>query len=287
MAAEPVVPVDYLIPRVNYASMRIARPNLSSKRVSVGPIVMRFNNLSDTRPVWTYGPGMLWIYDVSTVNAAGRHPRAELVEVSTATGRVVRKVRMPSLVRPLLAADADGLWIAASPGTGAGTPAPIYHLAAGAVAPRVVHRGGYATLWLVAAGHSVWADIGTLPPQGSANKPIRQQIWRFDGPSAAAHPLARADELNSSAPPVVQPGSKALWTLSLIASPPGDYENCTRAQLVRIDAHTGRQGVTRTVPFNDRYCLPVQGQAFLDGGFYFLSQYVSPSTSTMLYRLAT
>jgi hypothetical protein len=107
---------------------------------------MRFNDLSDTRPVWTYGPGTLWIYDVAAVDSAGRRARAELIEISTRTGKVVRTVRMPSLVRPLLAADADGLWIAASPGTGAGTPAPIYHLAAGAAAPRVVHRGGYAAL---------------------------------------------------------------------------------------------------------------------------------------------
>ena len=62
VAAEPVVPIQYLVPDANYASLRIARPNLSSARVSVGPIVMRFNDLSDTRPVWTYGPGTLWIY---------------------------------------------------------------------------------------------------------------------------------------------------------------------------------------------------------------------------------
>lgn len=287
VAAEPVVPVQSLVPDANYASIRIARPNLSATRVSVGPIVMRFNDLSDTRPVWTYGPGRLWIYDVATVDGPGRSPRPELIEVSTGTGKVLRTVRMPSLVRPLLAADVDGLWIAASPGTGAGTPAPIYHLAPGAAAPRVVHRGGYATLWLVAAGHTVWADIGTLPPRRLASTQVRQEIWRFDGPSAAAHPLAAAAELNSSAAPVLQPGSAALWTLSLIPSVPGNYENCSHAQLIRIDARTGEQTVTRTLPITDRYCLPVQGQAFLDGAFYFLSQYVSPNTPTTLYRLAT
>jgi hypothetical protein len=128
---------------------------------------------------------------------------------------------MPTLVRPLLAADADGIWIAASPGTGAGTPAPMYHLGAGARVARVVHRGGYATLWLVAAGHSVWADIGTIPPHSTASTPISQEIWRFDGPAATAHPLASATGLNSSATPIVQAGSAALWTLSLIPSSPG------------------------------------------------------------------
>jgi hypothetical protein len=54
---------------------------------------------------------------------------------------------------------------------------------------------------------------------------------------------------------------------------------------VRIDARTGRQTVTRTLSFDDEYCLPVQGQAFLDRAFYFLSPYISPATPTMLYRL--
>jgi hypothetical protein len=139
----------------------------------------------------------------------------------------------------------------------------------------------------VATGHTVWADIGTLPPRSSASTPVHQEIWRFDGPSATAHPLARADRLNSSATPVVQPGSVALWTLSLIPSAPGNYENCRHAQLVRIDARTGRQTVTRTLPFTDEYCLPVQGQALLDGAFYVIGQYVSPAIPATLYRLAT
>jgi hypothetical protein len=287
VAAEPAVPIQFPVPDSSDASLRIVRPNLSSSRVSVGPVVMTFNDVSDTKLEWTYGPGTLWVYDVAALNSAGRSPRAELLDISTTTGQVVRTVSMPSLVRPLLAADADGLWIAASPGTGAGTPAPIYHLAIGAAAPRVVHRGGYAALWLVAAGHTVWADIGTIPPHSSASTAIHQEIWRFDGPSAPAHALAGANGLNSSATPTVQAGAAALWTLSLIPSPPGSYYACTHAQLVRIDARTGRQTVTRTLSFTDEYCLPVQGQAFVDGAFYFLSPYISPATRTTLYRLRT
>jgi hypothetical protein len=283
VAAEPVVPVQFL-GRLNQVSVRVARPNRMAGRVSDGPVVMRFQDVSDTKLEWTYGPGSLWVYDVAALDSAGRRPRAELLDISTATGEVVRSVSMPPLTRPLLAADTDGLWIAASPGTGAGTPAPIYHLALGSATPRVVHSGGYATLWLVAGGHGVWADIGTIPPHSSASTPIRQEIWRFDGPSATAHALASANGLNSSATPVVQARSAALWTLSLIPSSRGSYL-CTHEQLVRIDARTGRQTVTRTLSFTDEDCLPVQGQAFLNRAFYFLSPYISPATPTTLYRL--
>ena len=85
----------------------------------------------------------------------------------------------------------------------------------------------------------------------------------------------------------MQPGSAALWTLSLVPSAPGNYEYCSHAQLIRIDARTGQQTVTRTLPFTDKYCLPVQSQALLDGAFYFLSRYVAQDTPTTLYRLAT
>jgi len=285
VAAEPVVPVQFF-GRLNQVSVRVARPNRTAGRVSYGPVVMRYQDVSDTKLEWTYGPGTLWVYDVAALDSAGHNPRAELLDISTATGQVVRTVSMPPLTRPLLAADTDGLWIAASPGTGAGTPAPIYHLALGSATPRIVHRGGYATLWLVAAGHGVWADIGTIPPHSSASTPIRQEIWHFDAPYAPAHALASANGLDSSATPILQADSAALWTLSLIPSPRSSYL-CTHEQLVRIDARTGRQTVTRTLSFTDNDCLPVQGQAFLNHAFYFLSPYISPTTPTTLYRLGT
>ena len=279
IAAHPVVPVQFYGKTSNRVSVRIAHPESPPNRVSYGPVVMTFPDVSDTHLEWTYGPGSLWLYDVAT-----RHG-AEVVDVSTATGRIVRTVPIPRLDRPLLAANADGLWIASSPETGAGTPAPIYHLAPGARQPVVSHRGGYATVWIVASGHTVWADIASMTPPSTT---VRQQIWRLVGPSATAHALASADSLNSSATPVLQPGSAALWTISNVPyrdSAGTDYGNCPQQQLVRIDAHTGRQAVTRTLYGLDQSCLPVQSQAFANGDFYFLSPYINLSTPTTLYRL--
>ena len=279
IAAESVVPIEFPIKGTNSDNLRIARPSRDGRRFSLGPVVMTYASVSNTHLEWTYGPGTLWVYDVAT-----RHG-PEVLDVSTATGRVVRAVRMPSLSEPLLAADADGLWIAASPETGAGAPAPIYQLGLTATAPRIELRGGYATLWLVAAGHTAWADIGTLPHHGSASTPVRQQIWRFDGTATAARDLASATGLNAYPnSPVLQPGSQALWAISLVPNH-GDYRMCLHAQLVRIDAHTGRQTVTRTISIVDQSCLPVQGQAFVHGAFYFLSPYINDTLRTTLYRL--
>jgi len=279
IAAKPVVPIEFPIKGTNSDNLRIAHLSRDGGRPALGPVVMTYSSVSNTHLEWTYGPHTLWVYDVATRGGP------EVLDVSSATGKVVRAVRMPALSEPLLAADADGLWIAASPETGAGTPAPIYRLAPTATAPSIVHRGGYATLWLVAAGHTVWADIGTLPHRGSASTPVRQEIWRFDGTATTGHALASATGLNAYPnSPVLQPGAHALWTISLVPDQ-GDYRLCLHAQLVRIDANTGRQTVTRTLSIVDQSCLPVQGQAFVHGSFYFLSPYINDTLRTTLYRL--
>lgn len=281
LAPEPVVPVQFYRPQGNQTSVRIARPTSRPARASSGPVVMRFPEISDTRLEWTYGPGLLWLYDVATTHGA------EVVEISTATGRVARTVSMPKLVRPLLAADADGLWIAASVETALGAPAPTYRLAPGAGAPLLVHRGGYAAFWLVASGHRVWEDIASTHPST-----VRQQIWRFDGPSAAAHELASANRLNSAATPAVESGSTALWTLS---NGPfqGTYNSCAGQRVVRIDALTGHQTTVTTIHLPGNPCFPVPGspwlptgagaQTFTDGAFYFLAQTITQATA--LYRV--
>ena len=234
-----------------------------------------------------YGGGLLWLYDVATVHAGARTPRAEVVEVSTATGRVVRTVTMTQIYRPLLAADRDGLWLAGSVETGLGTT-PTYHLAPGASAPRLVHRGGYAACWLVAAGQEVWEDIAAQThsacvPFGPCA--VTQEIWGFDGPSAAAHALASANSLVAGTP-AVQPDSAALW---LVGSLPyrRDVNGCVGAQIVRIDAHTGRQTVTRTLTLPGNPCLggpfTPNAQTFTGGALYFLIP-APTAGATLLYR---
>jgi hypothetical protein len=274
IATDSIVPVEFPAAGNNQSQARIARPNPNPSRVSYGPVVMTFTNVSDTHLEWTYGPGSLWIYDVAT-----RHG-AEVLDVSTATGRVVRTVSMPKLYRPLLAADADGLWVAASPETSAGTPAPLYNVAPDAHAARLVHSGGYAAFWLLAAGHTVWADIASMTPRRST---VRQEIWRFSGPSATAHALASADNLNPSTTPAVQPGSAALWTINSVPLN-STYDSCIDHQIVRIDARTGHQTVITTLDLPGNPCFPADntgGVAFVGGTLYFLANDSTPA----LYRV--
>ena len=287
-AAEPVVPVQFPVANSNESSARIARPNRTPSRVSYGPVVMTFNDVSDTHLESVYGPGLLWLYDVAALHGTEGPPRAEVLAVSTASGRVVQTASMPRLDRPLLAADSDGLWIAASPESGTGPLAPTYFLASGAHAPLLVHRGGYAAFWIVASGHTVWEDIAstTLP-----SSTVRQEIWRYDGPGGP-HALARADNLEVLTP-AVQPDSTALWTIGSPQFGEGKAFTCTDQQIVTIDPRTGRQTIVTTIHLPGSPCNPEPGagsipyggssQTFAGGAFYFLLE--GFTHGTLLYRV--
>lgn len=230
--------------------VRIARAK------SVGPIVMTFQNISDTKLEYTYGPGTLWLFDTAT-------PRgAEVLQVSTKTGRVENVVRMPKIFRPFLAADEDGLWLAIAPNGGAASKGavPVYRVAFGARAPVVVHRGGRAALWIVAAGHAVWVDV--LTGQHGA------EIWRFDGPAGSAHPLASAHGLNTWAASVDTSGT-AIWTVREVPMN-RTYFGCDSLRVYRIDGRTGKQSLAANIQMPASQCYGVTDGTFADGAFSFL-----------------
>jgi hypothetical protein len=100
-SAYPAVPVVIQNPRSQRQAVRIAHVGAS---VTYGPVVMRYQDGSDTRPVSTYGPGSLWLYDVDTEHGS------ELLRFSSLTGRLEQTVPMPKLYRPVITADDDGLY---------------------------------------------------------------------------------------------------------------------------------------------------------------------------------
>lgn len=271
-SAHRVVPIVVRDPTSLHQRVKISRLDPRTHRISYGPVVMTFDETSDTHLEWTYGPGSLWLFDTATTHGA------EVLQVSAVTGRVESRVRLPRIFRPLLAANLDGLWLAiatngGAPGRG---PAPLYRVAPGARSATLVHRGGRATLWLAAAGHTVWANI--------VSGLSREEIWRFDGPGGRARALASADRLNGSAA-AVEPGSDALWTLGDVPKG-GKFFSCTGERVVRIDARTGRQTVVATVHLPEARCGVTAGSTqsatFAYGALYFLDASATPGR---LYRV--
>jgi hypothetical protein len=259
-SAQPAVPVVIPNARSQWQSVRIAHVGGS---VTYGPVVMRYVDGSDTRPVSTYGPGSLWLYDVATTRGA------ELLRLSSRTGRLEQKVAMPRLFRPVIAADDDGLYLmAAANGDDGPGPAALYYVATGARGPTIIHREGTAALWITAHRHTVWTEIVTGTKHTA--------LWRFDGASGRATRLFRR---TIGAAEVATYGDGSLWSVTPVWSGPRSAW-CTRMKVSRIDAVTGRKTVVTNVPASG-YCsllFDPQGLTFTNGAFYFLS-------GTKLYRV--
>ena len=216
--------------------------------LSNGRVVFRYQDSSDTKPQWVYGPDSLWIYDVNT--EAG--PVA--VRVSLASGRIVQRTPMPKLYRPVLAADADGLWLVAATNGGLGTgPQALFNIVPGATTPTVVHRGGRAALWLLAREHTVWME------QIAGTSTV--SLWRFDG--MRERRLAKPRFFGAAA----VWGGGSVWVA-------GANRRCNHELVVRVDPGTGRASPVANVATGS--CEPLgydpQGLIFSRGSLFFVDE---------------
>jgi hypothetical protein len=211
---EHVLPIAYALPRQAYGGsfaidVRIARFDPDARDdYRLGPVIMRYPECSDCQSSWIYGDGSLWIYAPFAHLTSG-----ELLRISTRTGAVVQRWKMPEIRRALLAVDADGLWL--SPSIESGVPGrlprsryraylSLYRIAPGTRSPRRVFTvGGSGAWWLVASGHAasvdvhdrdgdstVWTFSGTAPPV--RGKPLRNII--MGGELGAGEPTVAGND---------------------------------------------------------------------------------------------
>ena len=208
---------------------------------------MTWNDSSDTHPESIVGDGSLWLFDAATTKGS------EVLRISEETGEVENTVPIPGGVyRPILATDADGLWmgVATNGGYAQGLPgSPIYHVAVGSNVANIVFTGGHATFWMVASGHILWDDIATVSMPGAR---LSQTIWRFNGPQAK-----RVFHTSTRLPfgvSVIGNEVDGLWTVASQlqpgSSPNADTDtDCTGVPaVVYINPDTGRQRIVSTIP---------------------------------------
>jgi len=239
---EPPVPIHAVTPVVG------SERNLFDVPLTVaGKVVMRFKDFSDTRPQYAWYGRSLWIYDVATRDGA------EVLRLDAHSGTLLQRTEMPRVYRPVMVANADGLWL--DPATNGGisgvTSAPVLHVPFGASRPVVVHRGGRAALWMAASAHTVWLE------QISGRSSVA--IWRIDGTKARL--LARPKEIGFQA----AYGGGKLWELTCGA----------KEHLLRIDPATGRQTRVGQLPRTASYCdatMTASGGdvAVLEGGTLYI-----------------
>jgi hypothetical protein len=100
---------------------------------TVGSPLVTFQWNSGTHPITTAGPGgVLWLYEL------GSSTPPTVWRISESSGAVLQTTIVPSLVRPLLVADATGLYIAGAGSFGGVGHGLIFHVGIGASAASTV-----------------------------------------------------------------------------------------------------------------------------------------------------
>jgi hypothetical protein len=246
-------------------TIAISHRNSPATGFTIGPVVMKYTSASDTTPVTAYGGGSLWIYDLDTNNGP------EAIQVSATSGQVEDVVRTPAFSRPILAANADGLWLGNSI-EGSVLPGTLFHVAPGShVVSTVVSSRNDAVDWLVADQGHVWAAIRPATAIGVLS------VWRFDGPDATVAFRTPEPSLQEGPNFVVGDEQDGLW-LTTSDPPIGEYPAPTDNQhldVVKLDPDTGKPNVEAALPpldTLDAYSQTALLQAALFAGNYFLFQ---------------
>ena len=233
------------------AIVRIARVTSVSPGYALGPVVMTFPALAfwETKPSWIYGGGDLWLYD--WVN------HFDLLRISAITGAVLQRFVVPKIPSPLLAYNAEGLWLAPT-GESSG---PLYRLGPGAsrIAPAFdLGSGGFAW-WLVASAHSVWIDDQPRPVADTATVwklrgPRALPVWH-EPPSPAFRTVVEQVPLDSPSM-VVGNASDGLWTIVVHSE--------RQQQVSRVDPLSGRSAVVATINSSYRQETPSTTESMLE-----------------------
>lgn len=152
--------------RTMVESVRIAHMTPSGQ-LHIGPVVVTYTRLSDTRLETARTSGSLWLYAPNTPSGA------RALRISESTGQVLQDTRVsPAMDRPVIAANKNGLFLAPSSNSGflgAGLKANengiIYHVGIGSQNVQIFDPWsgtsmfpGYIS-WMSGSSTSLFADI--------------------------------------------------------------------------------------------------------------------------------
>jgi len=215
----------------DYGELRIARLVSPAGEVELGPVLSRFQYDSGSHVEWTYEKGSLWLYEGGSL-----HQGPRVFRVSATTGQLLQSTPVPYLVRPLITADVDGLYVAGAGSFGGSGRTLIYRVAAGAKAAEVVFTvddaEDYFVSWTTSDGDNLWANI--------CHRPVGRvcEIWRFHGPRLA--PFFHVSDKGGTAGWVLGDEATGLYSAVWAAKTLAPGATTTNWQVIRIDPRSGQ-----------------------------------------------
>lgn len=139
--------------RLNDDILRIAHPDSKTHHVSVGPVLATFPNLSDTHPSAAAADGWIWVF------ITGKAP--SVLRFSSTTGVLEQRISLPSIERPMIAANDDGLFVARS--NQGGDTGGVYFISIGSSHAQLVQATTNFTFIMQGTAHSMTLGEAPLP----------------------------------------------------------------------------------------------------------------------------
>jgi outer membrane protein assembly factor BamB len=136
----------------------------------------------------------------------------------------------------------------------------------------MIRRAGRAALWIVAQGHTAWAEIVT--------RSNHQELWKFDATTPSARILRQTKGINASAAAVEK--GRTIWVVSDTPLH-RRFTNCSSEHLVAISGATGKSAVKASIKLPHEECGAVSSLTISRHNLYFLVPRTNP---TRLYRYA-
>lgn len=261
-------------------AIRVRVRNPVSGKAKLSATILTLRNWDWAHSGAVEGDGAYWIYELGPFGH-----RSSLFEVSAGAGKVIQRFNVPAGEDPFMAVDADGFWITQSGygGSSCVRSCTLWHLAPGSGRLVAQRSLGVRTQWLMASGHSIYADVlSGIHPYG-----FDQKIWRLDGSGARvayktpAMLLPSTDFGGGTGYVVTGNPREGFFTMTQLgrgATPDGvgDCDISAPIRLIRIDPATGAQRYVATLPRRDAGpaldCHLYGYQAVLDdGAFYVLT----------------
>lgn len=244
--------------------------------LELGPVIGRYEDVSDTHLESTVGGGSLWLYLAAPL---GLPNHSEAIEVSEATGQVVAKAVFPwVLTRPAIAADDEGLYVSPSNESGFSRAGANSNVAIFRVAPASGHvqafyragaQGGgegVFTNWMTADGSSIWAQTCRHVTHANVCR-----VLRFDG--TGSRPAMTSGQQSQTDDWVVGNGTVGLFS-SLLPKAATVSQALTPTTVVKFDPWTGSQAKVTSVmlpPYWGSFSYGGNQQtAIYDGALYLL-----------------
>jgi hypothetical protein len=270
-----------------YWNYRTVTVNPKSGLPRLGPVVVTNGEISDTHLEQTRTRGAIWLYAPNT-----RHG-AYAIRIDPRTGAVLQDTLItPALDRPVIAANSDGLFLAAAANSAFLTPKQpaamakvvIFHLGIGArsVEPfyRLTTPSAYpVATWMYGEGASLWADICSR----AAVRPSCA-ITRFNGTDP--RPVYRVSDRGLTGYSVS--GDEATGLFSAVQLSFSPNEDTSPYRIIHIDPSTGRTSVIGSLVLSPFWSGAEMGGAsdlaVDDGSLYVLVPPTSNNSGT-LYRI--